>query len=618
MKTAATAPKSRRVRTGCLTCRQRHLKCDEALPDCFNCRRSKRQCKRGLRLNFLETMVHVPSGLASSPDWTVGFVDESLHIASEYRGGLKRYSTLTRPIAPGRRPQGQQRRAAKLREGYFEESVDIIIRDSPVLSNGEARHKFLDKSFQSGQESAKQHNQSSETASIESLAKESQASSLSLSRCAQESTSAANVCSPENMLADQGQRDFIGTQEELDFMRAFVDGVGTWMDSLDYDNHFSQEVPCRALASPMLLNALLACGAKHLALSDPRLDDRAECYYNTATSQLLRSLQNRDRDSGECAAASIILCVYEVLSDKPAREMNHISGAKMMIKDCGWNATGVGMGSACFWFSVGLEVLCCLATNWLPRDPDEWGLDMDWVNNHGHQDSEQAHHVWLHRAFYIVAKAATFRARTLLFLDTDPHDQQARLASRLAEWQHLKWLCEVWDNQCPRSMHPVGYLPMPDQKSHSSFPRFWLTRHSGLLARLFYHAAQCILTATHPIESSQISKQMKLLQLHHARQVLGLVASSRKDNITSIAIQTATMAAEMLMDRSEQVEASKMLEAVRSKSDGRIRDAEEKLMREWMYGPCPNFHQKEILGPIQWIMWCVWDNASQVLWAGKM
>ncbi|PHH78480.1 hypothetical protein CDD82_3033 [Ophiocordyceps australis] len=617
METVATAPKSRRVRTGCLTCRQRHLKCDEASPDCFNCRRSKRQCKRGLRLNFLETMVHVPSGLASSRDWTVDFVDESLRIASEYRGGLNRYSTLARPIAAGRRTQGQQRPAAKVRHGYLQEENLMVNNGSPSFGGG-ARHKILDKSIQSRKEAAKQYNQSSDTTSVESLAKRSQASSLSLSRCAQESTSPANVCSPENVLADQGQRDFIGTQEELDFMRAFVDGVGTWMDSLDYDNHFSQEVPCRALASPMLLNALLACGAKHLALSDARLDDRAECYYNTATSQLLRSLQNRDRDSGECAAASIILCVYEVLSDKPAREMNHISGAKTMIRNCGWNATGVGIGSACFWFSVGLEVLCCLATNWLPRDPDEWGLDMNWVNNRGHQDSEQGHHVWLHRAFYIVAKAATFRARTLLFIDTDPHDQQARLASRLAEWQHLKWLCDIWDNQCPRSMHPVGYLPMPDQKSHSSFPRFWLTRHSGLLARLFYHAAQCILTATHPIESSQISKQMKLLQLHHARQVLGLVASSRNENITSIAIQTATMAAEMLIDRSEQVEASKMLEGVRSKSDGRIREAEQKLMREWMYGLGPSFHQQGTLGTMQWTMWCVLDSARQASWAGKM
>lgn len=61
--------KAKRVRTGCLTCRERHLKCDEAVPDCVNCRRSNRCCRRGLRLNFLDTMVHIPSSQASSRHW---------------------------------------------------------------------------------------------------------------------------------------------------------------------------------------------------------------------------------------------------------------------------------------------------------------------------------------------------------------------------------------------------------------------------------------------------------------------------------------------------------------------------------------------------------------------
>lgn len=71
--TAATTPgtKSRRVRTGCLTCRERHLKCDESLPDCMNCRKGSRSCKRGIRLNFLDThtQVHAPSHTPRSHSW---------------------------------------------------------------------------------------------------------------------------------------------------------------------------------------------------------------------------------------------------------------------------------------------------------------------------------------------------------------------------------------------------------------------------------------------------------------------------------------------------------------------------------------------------------------------
>jgi len=49
--------KSKRVRTGCLTCRERHLKCDEGTPDCLNCRKSGRECKRGVRLNFIDVQI---------------------------------------------------------------------------------------------------------------------------------------------------------------------------------------------------------------------------------------------------------------------------------------------------------------------------------------------------------------------------------------------------------------------------------------------------------------------------------------------------------------------------------------------------------------------------------
>lgn len=57
--------KSRRVRTGCLTCRERHLKCDEGTPDCNNCRKSNRECKRGVRLNFLDTTCKAPPYMIS-------------------------------------------------------------------------------------------------------------------------------------------------------------------------------------------------------------------------------------------------------------------------------------------------------------------------------------------------------------------------------------------------------------------------------------------------------------------------------------------------------------------------------------------------------------------------
>lgn len=91
-KSGRGIPKSKRVRTGCLTCRERHLKCDEALGKCQNCRKSNRVCRRGIRLNFIDTQTVAPPYYAIRKTGTrLTFRDESRHIASEYVGGFQRY-----------------------------------------------------------------------------------------------------------------------------------------------------------------------------------------------------------------------------------------------------------------------------------------------------------------------------------------------------------------------------------------------------------------------------------------------------------------------------------------------------------------------------------------------
>ena len=71
---SAAANKPKRVRTGCLTCRERHLKCDEGLPNCQNCRKSSRQCKRGVRLNFIDTTVKSPPMIPPTADWQGSYI----------------------------------------------------------------------------------------------------------------------------------------------------------------------------------------------------------------------------------------------------------------------------------------------------------------------------------------------------------------------------------------------------------------------------------------------------------------------------------------------------------------------------------------------------------------
>lgn len=266
-------------------------------------------------------------------------------------------------------------------------------------------------------------------------------------------------------------KEFIATQDELNYMQAFADGVGVWMDSLNSGNHFTQVIPWYALKSPVLLNSLMACGAKHLSFSNPEFEDKAVALYNTATAQLVRILQNPDRNVVDCATGSILLNVYEAMSHKPIQKMSHMVGARALIRECGWNAKSTGIPAACFWLSIGMEVLYCLSMNWtVTWDPDCWGVDTDWAGDDKEDTDSQT---WVHRSFYILAKVVNFRATALACLPSDPHRDQSRISSRLAEWQSLKQLCDNWNDNCPRSMRPVGYLAMSSTNETSAFPKIW-------------------------------------------------------------------------------------------------------------------------------------------------
>ncbi|CAK9439143.1 uncharacterized protein LODBEIA_P33670 [Lodderomyces beijingensis] len=104
--------KRSRTRSGCVTCRDRHIKCDEQQPICKNCIRSNRHCFRGVRLNFTQYTFYNPeeneascsssssststststSSSASTPKrQNYRILDQSITIASLYNH-LNRYS----------------------------------------------------------------------------------------------------------------------------------------------------------------------------------------------------------------------------------------------------------------------------------------------------------------------------------------------------------------------------------------------------------------------------------------------------------------------------------------------------------------------------------------------
>ncbi|KAF2275557.1 uncharacterized protein EI97DRAFT_64083 [Westerdykella ornata] len=535
---AAQDNKPKRVRTGCLTCRERHLKCDEGKPICQNCRKSNRTCKTGLRLNFIDIQCTQPSIMAApGPEYQIAFVDDSRDIASEYEGGLAKYGRVEDNNAPVDR------------NGLLAQMPNSM---GPPQSTPHPNLPPIQAYERQSHRTPSHHHSHSHSESPY--------------------TAGASSYSGEQPPARSDARDFLDTQEEVLFMQVFVEEVGLWMDSMDPMKHFSRLLPFHALREPMLLNAFLACGARHLALVNPKYnEDKALHYYDTATTYLLSSLQDPNRNSVICATTAVILNVYEIMCERALQRMNHIAGARALIKECGWNARSTGIGAACFWLNVGMELLSCLHFNWqVAWHPDEWGVDMDFS-----RETEPGHEeIWTYRIVYIVAKIANFRA-------TVPRNsEQMRAPERCNEWKHLKDLADSWNERVPRTMHPMAYLYPGETLSGSAFPEVWLIKRTAIVARLFYHTAMCLLAQLNPLQSPS-DPEMHELQQQHSRFICGIAAHVKDRGVASVALRSLAIAAECLDNRREQEEVLQIFDKIRQETGWRVGFLNEELKEKW-------------------------------------
>ncbi|OKL57939.1 hypothetical protein UA08_06521 [Talaromyces atroroseus] len=545
--------KSRRVRTGCLTCRERHLKCDEASPRCQNCSKSGRVCKRGIRLNFIDTQTAAPPhSIAPLPGTQVSFQDESREIASEYVGGAERYPPLRQTIAlvANEAPPPQFDFANTL-------------NTSLLSSFPGAAHSEIPESILSEQQYATTHQFHGQ-----------------------------NVFLPKMSMTPTNDHPCITNPEEVLLLQVFVEEVALWMDSMDAGSHFTNIIPYHALNEPLLLNAILACGARHLHLVNASFgEDRAVHYYNAASRDLLVHLENPHRDRALCATAAVILNVYEVMCESAMQRMNHIAGARALIKECRWNGKSPGIGGACFWINVGMELLSCLHFNWrMSWDPDTWDMDIETelVPSDSLFGDEES---WTHRMLYICAKIANFRAILFQMQGSDRQSPQLRLQQRCHEWDTYKRWCDEWARCIPRSMVPICYLQPWQTTSKSAFPEVWLVKRSAVVGRLFYHTACILLAKTHPLES-EFSPNMRDMQQKHAYDICGIVAHVKDRGVATTSIRCLAIAAECLVSREAQEEVLQIINKIIKETGWRISFLKDELQTKWGWNADSHQHSE--------------------------
>ncbi|KAE8350417.1 hypothetical protein BDV28DRAFT_139173 [Aspergillus coremiiformis] len=548
-----TVRKPRRVRTGCLTCRERHLKCDEALHQCQNCRKSGRICRRGVRLNFIDTQtVAPPHCIPRPPGSRVTFRDESRHIASEYVGGAERYPP---PVA--------------------DPPLKVADPTCPPLPSAYTSH--VPPSFVSGpgaQPASMNATLGSHLHPVYHLLQD-------------RSASYAPFNSARNGAVDCNNYACLHDPDDVFLMQVFVEEVGQWMDSMNDVKHFTDILPFHALGEPMLLKAFMACGARHVYLTNPSYGEEKSSYLHDAASRdLLSALHDPDRDSALCATTAVVLNVYELMCSKSfpsIHGMNHIAGARALIKECHWDARTQGLGGACFWLNINMELLSCLHFSWaLAWDPDTWGVNMDFQQAQPSVAGNEE--LWAHRMVYICAKVTNLRSSLSQLHSLDHSTPDMEINQRCQEWTMYNDWCDKWAKAIPRSMVPLAYLPAWQTNSKSSFPKIWLIKRSSIIARLFYHTTRILLTKAHPLES-EFSPEMQSVQQSHAHDICGIVANLKDRGVASLSLRFLAVAAEFLATREAQEEVFGIIDTIAKETGSRSEQVKEELQQAWGWNP---------------------------------
>ena len=218
----------------------------------------------------------------------------------------------------------------------------------------------------------------------------------------------------------------------------------------------------------MLLYAVLACGACHPSLAyDEHAHSLIQGFYDKATGTL-RQLQNSHRDKYLCTVTTLVLSVFEMMTEKALQKTTQFARARALVKDCGWNARSSGTAAGCFWFSVSTDLLNCIIYDRITaQSPDEW----DYRLESGDSDTNPKENArtpddWVHSILYILAQITRYR-------NTVTQPDVLADSDAVTSWENLEHMCMWWRKSIPHALEPInisGLSIFDDVRTRSSFP----------------------------------------------------------------------------------------------------------------------------------------------------
>ncbi|KAF4818142.1 Transcription activator AMTR1 [Colletotrichum tropicale] len=372
---------------GCLTCRKRKLKCDEAKPTCGQCTKSDRECIFSQDTKFRHFDVQGLLGQGQEKTLAGRAVNEGLfakdHVWIDIPDELT-FVNITNPYEDDTTAFEDELLLRHAGDGLTYTRSDGIppARWDNTLPTPPSQDlgSQLDTDAVSRIDCAQQPPREIQNTPDILLNDSNIETFETVSPPAERGPRNSVVYTPpilepdDDVPVDEDINDLETSVLGLQLLRHFREGPGQWMDLFDTSAHFSCKIPIRATTRPLLKSAICALAAKHLSrtqsnncenqstrsarapISSPtsRTPDwqyHAVRYYHQAIRCLKHAIalgrcdDTRDMDGGrhtDTFAAVAILCMYELMNAPGNAWKAHLTALPLYSASDG-NLTGCSL-----------------------------------------------------------------------------------------------------------------------------------------------------------------------------------------------------------------------------------------------------------------------------------
>ncbi|KAK9483571.1 fungal-specific transcription factor domain-containing protein [Lipomyces starkeyi] len=602
-----------RVRTGCVICRQRHLKCDELRPSCGQCSRGGRICtysSASVTPHMEISVAPIPSDqssygsvilpttttLKSSSSHEVDALlpdmsqsesaspsnasDTNYQMADSatVNAELSSISALLSPrtaTSPEDNittnvPSSDTTSACKVidySQANPERVSSMILSDTTEFwSSDLASIKWLDLLAADAAEADENFSlvlfdndgpgaMSAAQISHEEASLEIEASDT---RCILPITpqDTSIIETGDSMTDHESQPPFELRESEVDLFNHFVLHLSRWIDIFDPGYHFGQDIPRLALRNASLLRSILALSARHLSLQNKQsakiYGAAAVNYYYETLRYLQAALKKNETYTGsdELLATTLVVSTYEMLGGSHSGWERHLQRVFWIQQSLNINGTSGGIRQAVWWAWLRQDIWAAFREQ--RRVLSSWKP----LNSCSELDACGL----ANRVVYILAQAVNFSSVA---------DAAGKLLERLEKTNVLFSMLEEWSSSLGSEFQPIPVFPNMNQSKNFAFaPIYFRTALSGVALQLFHFAR--ILVIVHrpvsftgdPVREQLQTKRMQRLLQESISEICG-IANGQDDNDSACALMSLQClygAALCIVEKLEQQEVLALIE----------------------------------------------------------